>query len=88
MFMKQSIDYINSQTESKITYNECGYIFGVRDKAVNHIFVIIKAKGVTTDETTTVPTVTTTPPPESTAAKIQETTPVKDEKTPPPHTSK
>ena len=41
-FIKQSIDYINRHTESKITYSEYEYFFGVRDKAVNHIFVIIK----------------------------------------------
>ena len=41
-FMKQILDYINSHTESRISICERGFIFGVREKAVNHILMIIK----------------------------------------------
>ena len=36
------VDYINSYIEHEITYCENEYIFGVRDKALNHMFMIIK----------------------------------------------
>ena len=41
-FIEQIVDYINSYIEHEITYSENEYIFGIRDKAVNHVFIIIK----------------------------------------------
>ena len=41
-FIEQIVDYINSYIEHEITLSENEYIFGVRDKALNHIFMIIK----------------------------------------------
>ena len=41
-FIEQIEDYIDSYIEHEITNYENEYIFGVRDKAVNHIIMIIK----------------------------------------------
>ena len=41
-FIEQIVDYINRYIEHETTYSEKEYIFGVRDKALNHIFMIIR----------------------------------------------